>query len=169
MKVNMNKGISLMEILVVITIFAVLGILVTQSVLLTVRGSKKSETLVRVRENLNYAMGVIERQIRNADSIDCAGSSPTELKYTDQEGNNSSFWCLGIGGEDPYVASGAGVPSSRLTASTVKVTECSFVCTPEDSVNLGHVDIAIEAKSAGSTGTESSMVTVTNKIYLRNY
>lgn len=101
---KMNKGLSLLEILVVITIFSVLGILVSQSVILTVRGTKKSESLVSVRENVNYAMGVIERQVRNSDKIVCEESTETNLSYVDQEGNASDFWCV-IGGNDSYIAS----------------------------------------------------------------
>lgn len=169
MKTKLIKGLSLLEILVVITIFAVLGILVTQSVLLTVRGSKKSESLVTVRENLNYAMGIVERQIRNADSIDCTNSTATELKYSDQDGNNSSFWCIGIGNENSYVASGSAGLTSRLTGDTIKVNRCSFTCNSGDSVNPGHVDIDIEAQLINSTGIEKSIVSFTDKIYLRNY
>jgi len=71
MKTKTNSGLSLIEILIVITIFAVIGILSTRSVFLTLRGAKKSDSLVRVRENVNNALSVIERQIRNSEKVTC--------------------------------------------------------------------------------------------------
>lgn len=164
---KMNKGLSLIEILVVVTIFAVLGILVTQSVILTVRGSKKSETLVRVRENLNYAMGVVERQLRNSDSIPACQSQPsvTRIDYTDQEGNPSYFLCQGLGGEDSYIAS----ESARLTSSETVVVSCSFECNYGTGTTPPSVTINFSAKDANALGSESSLVTISNQIFLRNY
>jgi type II secretory pathway pseudopilin PulG len=52
MRVN-NKGISLLEILVVITVFSILAILATMAILLTLRGARKSEALIRVRSNID--------------------------------------------------------------------------------------------------------------------
>ena len=74
---KLQKGMSLLEILVVVAIFSILGVIVTRSVLLTLRGSKKSESQVKVRENVNYALAVIERQLRNADSIVTCPNDPS--------------------------------------------------------------------------------------------
>lgn len=158
------KGMSLLEILVVVSIFAVLGILVTQSVILTVRGSKKSETLVNVRENLNYAMGIVERQIRNSNSItDCASQpSTSRIDYLDQNGVAAYFSCPSGGG---YIASGSG----RLTSTDIDVTTCSFVCTPGTAGNPDSVNIDFVAKDVNTTGIETSTVSISNQVYLRNY
>src|SRR3989344_7124986 len=95
-------GFSLIEILVVVAIFAVLGVLSTRSIFLTVRSSKKSDSLVRVRESVNYSLAILERQIRNAQSVDCAGSSSTNLVYTALEGEATFFSCA-----ENYIASGS--------------------------------------------------------------
>ncbi|HKC04336.1 MAG TPA: type II secretion system protein, partial [Patescibacteria group bacterium] len=89
-----ESGLSLLEILVVVSIFAFLGILITRSIILTVAGSRKSESLVKVRESLNYSLSVIERQLRNANSIpNCPNLDSTYLAYNDQNGNPTSFSC----------------------------------------------------------------------------
>lgn len=156
-----TKGISLIEILVVITIFAVLGILTTRSIFLTLQGSKKSESMVRVRENLNYSMGVIERQLRNANSIvDCTSNV---INYIDQNGNPTSFSCvLGI---DSRIASG----SARLTSDAVEITNCSFTCTLGISTNPPLVNITIEGQDATAVGIQNTKVSTSTQIYLRNY
>jgi len=162
----MQKGQSLLEILVVISIFAILGILITQSVILSVSGSKKSESLVRVRESLNYSLSVMERQIRNADSIpDCPNLDTTYLAYTDQDGNSTYFQCLLNPNAIGTIASG----SASLTGSDVNVTGCSLACTPGQGSNPSTVTISLEAKDSQSTGAQNSAVTLTSQINLRNY
>ena len=64
------QGFSLLEILVVIAVFSILAILTTQAVLLTLKGSKKSESLTKVRGSIDYSLAIIERSIRNAEYIE---------------------------------------------------------------------------------------------------
>lgn len=152
----MNKGISLLEILVVVSVFAILGVIVTQSVILTLRGSKKSESQVRVRENINYALSVFERQVRNADSIDTCDA--TTLAYKDSLGNASTFSCQNL-----YIASG----SASLTSQEDVVVTCAFTC---DLLNTPpSVTIDIDAYEANVQGAEGERVTASTKVYLRNY
>jgi Tfp pilus assembly protein PilW len=163
---KLSSGISLIEILVVITIFAVLGIVSTRAVLLTVQGSKKTESIVRVRENLNFAVGVIERNIRNANSIPvCPNPNIAVLNYIDAQGRPASFSCIGVGGANGYVASG----SARLTSSDVNVTSCRLVCDSSGSFSPSSVEVYLEATDKATTGVVGADVSVLNKIYLRNY
>lgn len=161
-----NKGMSLLEILVVVAIFSILGVIITRSVLLTLRGSRKSETQVKVRENINYSLTVIERQLRNADSIvECPNSDTTKIDYIDDAGSASSFSCQGVGGNDSYVASA----SARLTSDEIEITACSFVCTEGTSANPPSVDISINAMDVNAVGIENTQVTTSTKIFLRTY
>jgi hypothetical protein len=162
-----NDGLSLLEILVVVSIFAALGILITRSVLLTLGGGKKSESLIRVRENLNYSIGVIERQLRNANSITtCPNSDTSTISYVDQNGNTTTFSCrnIGVSGSVGYIASG----SAKLSSDAVNITGCSFAC----ALGVGSpssVTINLTAIDASAMGIENSAVTATTKVSLRNY
>ncbi len=161
-----TAGISLIEILVVITIFAVLGVIVSSSLILTIQGTKKSEALIRVRENVNYSLGVIERNIRNASSIvDCTNADTTKITYLNQNGVVSSFSCINAGGANSYIASG----SARLTSDAISIVNCSFTCSASvDLSNPPLVTIDILARDAVSSGVQSSSVSAQTKIYLRN-
>lgn len=159
-------GMSLLEILVVVAIFAILGVITARSVFLTLQGSKKTESLVKVRENLNYALAIIERQIRNADDIPaCPNPDSSLLNYTDSIGEPASFSCIDIGTDDGHIASG----SARITNDRVNVTTCSFSCSIDNANNPPSVTVMLEAKDKSGTGAETSSVSVTNQIYLRNY
>ena len=161
-----NKGMSLLEILVVVSVFAVLGILITRSVLLTLGGGKKSESLIRIRENLNYTIAVIERQLRNADSIiDCSNTNPLSISYKDQSGTATTFTCvIGTQGSGGYIASG----SAKLSADTVNITDCSFVCA-SSSGTPSSITINLEGTDASTVGVENTIVTAKTQIFLRNY
>jgi type II secretory pathway pseudopilin PulG len=153
---KLNLGLSLLEILVVMSTFAILGILVTQSVVLTLRGSRKSESQVRVRENLNYALSIMERQLRNADSIDSC--LPSVLSYKDSLGNVSTFSC-----QNYYIASG----SASLTSQQDVAAWCEFTC--DLTSTPPSVTISIDAQELTSQGVEGASVTATTKIFLRTY
>lgn len=158
-------GFSLIEMMVVISIFAVIGVLVTTSMALTLRSSKKSDSLVRVRENVNYSLSIIERQIRNAESISttCNGTFSSTLSYTSIEGILASFTCTtpGISG---YIASG----SARLTSSDISITACSFTCT-QTANSPAVINVNVTAEDATSTGTEKGSVSTNMEIITRNY
>jgi len=163
MKTKTNSGLSLIEILIVITIFAVIGILSTRSVFLTLRGAKKSDSLVRVRENVNNALSVIERQIRNSEKVTCP-STGTTLSYVSLEGTSTNFTCQSVG-VDGYISSG----SARLTSSDISITSCSITCS-QSTLNVPPlVTIAITAEDKTSTSVEKGSITTETQIVGRNY
>ncbi len=151
-------GISLIEILVVIMVFAILGILISRVILVTLQGSGKSDSLVKIRENLSYSLAVIEREIRNAETIVCP--STTQVNYTNSRGISTYFSCSGA-----RVASG----SAWLTSDEVSITACSFTCTAASGHVLPSVTISLEAKDATITGAGGAQATATTKIFLRTY
>lgn len=155
----MNKGMSLIEILIAVAVFAVLGIITTSAIALTLRGSKKSELSLKVRENVGYSLSVIERQLRNADSI--VACVPTRIDYLDSLGNPAYFSCNNA---EDYIASG----SARLTSDEIVVTSCSFTCELGGS-NPPSVSVSLEASDAQNAGVEGSSITISTKVYLRTY
>lgn len=161
-----NKGFSVIELLVVITVFAVVGVLASRSIFLTLRSSKKSDSLVRVRENVNYALSTIERQIRNSGSITstCTGAASASISYVSIEGIASTFTCV-TPGATGYISSG----SARLTSSDISITSCSFSCTQANINNPPVIQVTIAAEDAISTSIEKASITTDTEIIVRNY
>ena len=158
-----KKGFSLVEILIVISIFSVIGILSTRIILLTMRGAKKSDSQVRVRENVNYALSIIERQIRNSEVVNCASSTSSQIIYTSLEGVASTFSC--VSGSDSYILSG----TSRLTSSDISITSCLFSCTQTNENDPPVMKVKIVAEDKNNTSVENGSVTVETEIVTRNY
>lgn len=164
---NTKRGFSLIEMLVVISIFAVIGILATTSVALTLRSSKKSDSLVRVRENVNYSLSIIERQIRNSESIDCTLVTAQNLPYVAEGGAAGRFNCtIGATGN---IASASGALLVPITSSDISITACSFTCSQVNVNNPPVVRLSVSAEDATSTGTEKGTVSTDMEIVTRNY
>lgn len=160
-----TQGFSLLEILVVITVFSILAILTTQAVFLTLRGSKKSESLIKVRGNIDYSLAVIERNIRNAELIEeCPNSDQSIISYLDENGVSASFSCASDA-EGGYIASASG----RLTSSEVDVTSCSFVCEDAGGGTNPAITISIDARDANLSAMEGGEISISTKIFLRTY
>jgi len=172
-----SAGMTLLEVMVVVTIFAVLGILITGSITLTLQGAKKSESIVRTRENLDYSLSVMERQIRGASNITSPCTIPpaisvpgTEIGYSDQNGMPSSFYCINTGSNDSYIASGSSIlTAARLTNNTVKIVSCAFTCTSSSGSSAPVVAIDLTMQDALSAGIQTASVSASTQIYLRNY
>ena len=160
-------GFSLIEMMVVISVFAVIGILTTSVVALTLKTSKKSDSLIRTRENVNYALAVIERQIRNAESIEmCTGAASQTLSYSSIEGVSGSFTCVAPTIDTTgYIASG----SARLTSDDISITSCTFTCSQTDANNPPSVKVSIAAEDSTSSLDQGSFVTSEIEIVTRNY
>lgn len=155
------SGISIFEILVVLTIFAILAALATQTLVLTLRGAKKSSALGDVRENVGYTLSVIERQIHNATLIDpCPNPDTAVLSFLDTNGIDASFSCV-----DTYIASS----SARLTSEDIIVTSCSFECVAAVGNVLPSVTVSVRAQDAHTSGANAASVDISTKIFLRNY
>lgn len=167
-----GRGFSLIETLVVIGVFSIIAIVISQSVSSTLVGSKKSDATATVRGELNYATSYIERHLRSAKSIppaSCTGSGSDTISYIDDSGQNASFSCRVDSSCSPsgvsYVASGA----DRLTSSqTVCITSCQFKCT-QISKQPPTIEISLQGKNKGGSGAEDSVVDVKTSVTLRAY
>jgi len=160
-----QSGMSLIEILIVVAIFGILATVTTRSVLLTLRGARKSESQLTVRENLNYALSIMERQLRGAQKITtCPNPDPLVLNYQAADFIDTSFSCLALG-TDGYVASG----SARLTSTEVDLVSCSITCNQTNPNSPPVVRVRLEAQTVNSQAAENQVITAETEITLRNY
>ena len=156
------KGVSLVELLVVLAIFSVLAILSTRAILLSLRGSKKSESSAIVRENIDFSFAVMERNLRSAQDATCPSS--TRVDYVDMEGQSVYFSCESVG-SDGYVSSA----SARLTNEKVEITSCEFTCDPGDPNTPPSVTMSISGKDAAIQGIEAGSVSISTQVFLRSF
>lgn len=160
---KMKNAYSLIEMLVVIAVFSILAVIVTQTMANSLRGSNKSESLGKARENVEYAMNVIERNLRNASNLDCTPDADNypKLLYSSIDGR-SYFKINTTGG---YIA--WGNDTSRITNTDVVVSG-TFTCSSNDPTVPDSVEINISARASGDADPLGSTYTSQTTIVLRN-
>ena len=163
-----QKGYSLIELLVAISIFTVIILMTTQAIVLSLRSARKGESLITVRENIDYAFGIMERHIRSAESIESCSS--VQINYTDRWGKPAIFSCMG--GTSGYIASGSAV-LLRITSDEVEINCNSvdpiFTCPLPSGDAPPSVEIKVTGSKAGETAVEGASVSTNTRIQLRTY
>lgn len=160
-----SNGFSLIEMLVVMAVFAVLTVVMTQVLFVTIRGSKKSDATVRVRQNLESAVSSMERQLHNAVDVPvCPNPDVSTLTLEDINNETTIFSCINIG-NNGYIASN----SARLTSTEIIITSCSITCAGGGTSGTKSVLLNITAADAAATGSEKATMSITDRVFLRSY
>ena len=163
MKKNNQSGFTLIEMLIVIVVFSVIGVVSSETIILTLRGTAKADATAKVRNNLDYAVGAMERQIRGAKSVSCSAPPPT-LNVIDQDNNLIKFTCDSV--NTNHLPSDIASSSAFLTSSTITISACAFTCTAATSTTPAQVKIDVTAQDAGN---QFAPVSESTQITLRSY
>lgn len=155
----MKKGYTLIEMLVVISVFAIISIIASQTIILTLRNTQKAGSISKTRQNLDSAIGIMERQLHNARAItSCTANSIT---FTDPSYGPASFSCTVSSTPPSYIASGSG--NLTLTSTTdVLITSCNFSCS---STTPPVVTISITAQDISGQNQVSATTAATLRTY----
>lgn len=160
-----NKGFSLIETLIVVAIFAVLAIVSTQAIIVTLTNSRKAESSVETRESLQYIVSVLERSLRSANNVTSAGSG--RIIYTDEYIVSNVFQCI-----DATTSSTTGrllLNSNQVSSQDITLTNCSFSMVAGTNDIPDRVMISISGKAKNLTGAEQTPITISTIVYLRVY
>lgn len=132
---------------------------------MTLRSTNKSSSSIKIRDNVNYFLSIIQRQLRSAQSItNCPNAEDTShIEYVDENGNLGSFSCESSA-DLGYIASGSG----RLNTEEIDITSCSFECIEGVSGNPPSIIVTVVAEDTNSSLVEKGRFSSTTKIYLRN-
>lgn len=161
-----QRGYSLVEIMVVLALFAILVLVATQTLLLSLRSANKSEALGRVKENLEYSVSIMERYLRGAKSITttCPNTDTNTLSFIDKDDVARTFSCVNPG-VDGYI----NLNTNRLTDQKISVLSCTIAC----STVIGSppsVEITIVAQDKSSVpGADQAQATSKTTVVLRQF
>ena len=160
-----GRGFSLIEVLIVIAIFSVIALVISQTLFTTLKGAAKQEVSATIKQEGNYVIAAMERAIHNSTSITACGGQ--RIDYRDADARVGAFVCDTAAGT---VASGSAVPIV-ITGTRVSVTGCSFTCSPAVAPYKSvDVNMTFEARDIGGAlrTEEKTRVQLRTKIYLRN-
>jgi len=173
--VNMKKGYSVIEILVVVGVFAALAIVATQSISLSLKSSKKGDSVVNVKQELDNAADNFSRMLQTANQIYCPENTATpSVGFRDGGGSRGDFACLDtdpyhfVGSADTRIASSSGESirfNKRLTSPMIEITSCSFICITQNSQK--YVNFSVSALAKGIPSAEGASVTTSRNILVK--
>lgn len=161
MKNSRQTGFTLLEILVVISVFVLVIALVNQIFFSTLKGTSKSQATSTVKQNGNYAVSIMQRSLYGAREITQCLSD--RVAYLDLEGKPASFLCLGAGTDAGYIASG----SARLTSEDVSLTNCVIRCTTAGASTEVDISFGLKRK-VGERVEEKTTLPFQTRVILRN-
>lgn len=153
-----QKGFTLIEVLVVIFLLGVVMAIGVNLFFSILKGGSKAEIVKEVKQNGDYAISVMERMTRNAQSASCSDSSSVTIKNPD--GWTTTFVC-----EDGRIASNSG---TYLTSESVTATGCTFSCggtTPE----VVTISFTLSQKGTPVRVEERATANFQTKVSLRTY
>jgi prepilin-type N-terminal cleavage/methylation domain-containing protein len=155
-----RKGYTLVEILVVIGIFAIVAVMGTMMFFYILKGAAKTRALAEVKQNGDYALGAMTRLIRNAKTLESWNDH--RIILTDQNGESITFEC--VNGE---IASA----SASLISETVEVEDCTDMFAVEEGTALtpDKVTISFTLRQAGAgRPEEKAEVDFKTTVLMRN-
>ena len=157
-----NKGFTLIELMVVVTLISIMGIMTTQILIINIRSQKKSEIIKEVKQNGDFALSVMENMVRNANDIVTAScnTNTNQFAILNQDGFSTTFDCsdgLQIASRSADYPTGNPLENYPLTSTKVSLEACNFriVC-PTPPLSAKYVFINFSLKQAGGVSVEDT-------------
>ncbi len=165
-------GFTLIEVLVVMGVFVTVSGIILSILFVSLRGSRKSDLIVSVRQNGDVAMSQMVRMIRYAKSLDSPTSCVPSVVYlnsitiTSADDNQTVFSCP--------VSSGTGISSnsaSLIDVNAVAVSSCSFSCTQASLSDPPSITInfILSALGGGNLVEGQTSIPFQTSVTMRNY
>lgn len=156
---NGRQGFTLIEILIVVGVFSILALTASMTFFNLLKSSTKSRTTILVKQNGDYAMGVMTRMIRNARKLESCVSSSDHITIRNPDGYPTTFSCI-----DHPISS----QSASLIDDTLAVSNCSFNCQDGGRFKPDAVTIRFTLSRIGSRPEEEASVNFETMVNLRN-
>lgn len=169
----------------------------TQTLSNNLKSSRKSDSVAKVRTELDYALSNIERLMRNAERIDDPSTLPGgiplaqmhscknylgyyQLEYYDKTGVIGKFICVPPVGNTPgYIASGsatmtyAQIRANPITSQDINILECNnstFDCHFDNTYQSpSSVTFNFRARSTQDSSADATEVKASSTVLFRSY
>jgi prepilin-type N-terminal cleavage/methylation domain-containing protein len=168
-----ERGFTLVELMISLFIVVSLGAVVMNIFLATLRGSRKSTVVNKVRQNGNYAVSTMSREIQYSQITSlCDGSITNSVSIRNQSGQDVTYSCAT---DNITRFEAPGTTGSLLDSSSVRFTngtQCQIVCSDDGiSTSPPQVTIQFSLSAIANNSLPENNVTIPFKtsVVLRNY
>ena len=121
-----NSGFTLVELLVTVMIFGLISTALVGIFLNSIRAGSKADAIAEVKESGDYALGVIERRLRNAERVTCGASRIEYVLPGDSPSDDPHYFELSGAQHEQYRQ--IIFEDGALTSRSLTVEPLSFVC-----------------------------------------
>jgi len=169
----MKKGLTLMEMIVVVAILGGLSVAVSRIFFANLQGTERAQTLLELRQAGDSTMLNITKRLRNARRLTsaCDGTPSLAVSFASRDPNvavssgatqPTTISCIGDAGID-YIALSVDGVESYITSSNTTVTGCEFLCrdVPGSPPRID-IEYTLQDISSGETVDFNSTVTLRN-------
>ncbi len=159
----MKKSFTLIELVVVIGLFAMLGTMTTLMLAAALRGAKKAAAVGLVKNEGAYAINVMTQMLKFSSGISVCGAN--SVTFVPGAGGGSATMSCVTAGTDKYIASG----SARLTSNQVTVNNCSITCDTGEPLTTKKINVSFDLQRANAAfAAEKATAHFETQITLRN-
>lgn len=162
-----NTGFTLVEIVVCVALLSIVVTLITQVLFTTTHVNTKTKILTDIKQNGNFAIDIISRMVRSANSIQCNPGPPPVALITNPDGNVTTITCISDG--NVMRISSESAHQAYLTPATVTCSSLAFSCQPAAGIQTT-LTVSFTLQQAGVAGSayEANSSSFQSTVSLRN-
>ena len=155
----MNKGFTLVEILVAIALFSIVMVVALGAMFSMVDANRKAQAVNLSMTNLNFALEAMSRSLRTGTEYSCGRggdctAGDTMIRFTNQT-NQSIVYRYNSTDKSIERSLNGGGSYSRLTAPEVLITSMTFYVTGSTAGDTVQPRILITLKGTAGTKPET--------------
>lgn len=181
------KGYTIIELLVVVSLFVLISVVASSLFFNVMKNSSKTRVMTEVKQNGDFAMTTMIRMIRNAreivtDLYPCASfPEMASLQIRNPDNGLTTFEFCGASDGDLIASRSANASGHYLTCAEGRLTNDkirlvsgtgSFSCYEGDELSPAWVEIRFDLTQVGSANLrpeEEAAIHFENTVALRNY
>jgi prepilin-type N-terminal cleavage/methylation domain-containing protein len=189
-----KKGFTLIELLASIAVIVVIGSVIAGIITSSLRGSNKTNTIEAIRQNGNYALSQISKNIeyaqvfnglsRNGTNYDTScqfsiAPTPTPvitpynfIKITGLNNNIIEYKCDTSASPVVFTVNNNGNENAIIDTNSVNLTSCSITCTQTNETDVPIIGIGFTLgpkKQNGLVENSTPPITFQTSVTMRNY
>lgn len=162
-----TRGFTLIELLVAVGVMAIVGGLATIILFTTLRSASKSDVMVEVKQNGDYALSVMGRMIRNAKAVSVCTGASNSLTITNPDDKVTTFTTQTI---DSLVKISSNSGNFLTSDKVTVVGNINFTCTkPTNTPPFITIRFSLSQSGTATRPEEKAQVDFQTTVSLRTY